>query len=293
MFDRSSTCRRELLDDLSHPDVVGGVDVGEGGDVVAGAPFPRHLPQVEAVVDAVVVERHEVLLIDGVPQAQLGGDASVEEVQYGEAVGAFRGGGEAEQLPRAELLEEGPVRRRSGVVELVDDDDVEVRRVDRRRRRCREALDRCEDVLEVLRSMRPHPEFTEGRVVEYVAEGEQALFEDLCDGERRRAAGHEAESPQAPVVDRSHDGLAGAGGGDQQVPVSGRARARRRSARGSAPETAATSARSGGIAELASIVGSSRAVTELVEIEGLEVAALPVRLEDRRHLGDDVRVLGR
>ena len=35
-------------------------------------------------MDSVVGERHEVLLIDGVPDPQLGGDAPVEEVLDGE-----------------------------------------------------------------------------------------------------------------------------------------------------------------------------------------------------------------
>ncbi len=129
--------------------MVGGVDVREGSDVVAGAPPERHLPEVEAVVDPVVGERHEVLLIDRVPHPQLGGDAPVEEVLDGEPVGSFRCGGQAEQFPRAESFEECPVGRRSGVVELVDHDDVEVGRVDGIDAGCREALHGCEDVLEV------------------------------------------------------------------------------------------------------------------------------------------------
>ena len=67
MLDRSPTRSPKLLDDLADPDVVGGVDVGEGGDVVAGAPSEGHLPQVETVVDPVVGERHQVLLVDRVP----------------------------------------------------------------------------------------------------------------------------------------------------------------------------------------------------------------------------------
>ena len=125
----------KLLDDLADPHVVGGVDVREGSDVVAGAPPEGHLPEVEAVVDAVVGERHEVLLIDGVPDAQLGGDAPVEEVLDVEPVGTFRCGRQAEQFPRLKSFEQCPVGRRSGVVELVDDDDVEVGRARWRRRR--------------------------------------------------------------------------------------------------------------------------------------------------------------
>jgi len=90
-----------LLDDLAHPDMVGGVHVGEGVDVVARASLEGHLPQVEAVVDPVVGERCEVLLIDRFPDSKLGCDPSIEEVLYGEAVRAFRSRSETEQLARA------------------------------------------------------------------------------------------------------------------------------------------------------------------------------------------------
>ncbi len=91
--------------------------------------------QVEAVVDAEVEERGEVLLVDGVPQAQLGGDAIVEPVQDRQAVAALGGGGQAEQLDRVEVVEHPLVRGGRGVVELVDDHDVEV--IGRRGRRAR------------------------------------------------------------------------------------------------------------------------------------------------------------
>ena len=71
----------DLLDDEAGPGVGAGVGVAEGLDVVAAASAPRDVAQVEAVVDAEVEERREVLLVDGVPEAQLGGDAIVEPVQ--------------------------------------------------------------------------------------------------------------------------------------------------------------------------------------------------------------------
>ena len=120
----------KLLDDLANPHVISRVDVRERSDVVSGASTERHFPQVETIVDPVVGERHEVLLVDGVPDPELGGDASVEEVLDGEPVGSFRCGRQAEQFPRLESFEECPIGRRGGVVELVDHDDVEVARVD-------------------------------------------------------------------------------------------------------------------------------------------------------------------
>ena len=125
----------ELRDQLADPDVVGRVDVRQGADVVALPSTPRNVAEVQAVVDPVVDERHQILLVDGVPHPQLSGDPTVEVAEDVEPVGALGGGGQAEQLDRLNVFEQGSVRRRGGVVELVDDDDVEVLRVERTRSR--------------------------------------------------------------------------------------------------------------------------------------------------------------
>ena len=57
----------KLAENEAGPDVVGGVDVSQAFDVVAGAARPIYLSEVGAVVDAVVLERHEAMLIDRVP----------------------------------------------------------------------------------------------------------------------------------------------------------------------------------------------------------------------------------
>ena len=74
-----------------------------------GAPWD--VAQVEAVVDAVVGEGGEVLLVDGVPDSEFGGDAVVEPVEDGEAVASLGGGGEAEELGWLHVVEEGAVGR--------------------------------------------------------------------------------------------------------------------------------------------------------------------------------------
>ena len=71
----------DLLDDEASPGVGAGVGVAERLDVVAPPSAPRDLTQVETVVDAEVQERREVLLVDRVPQAQLGCDAIVEPMK--------------------------------------------------------------------------------------------------------------------------------------------------------------------------------------------------------------------
>ena len=61
-------------------------------------------------MDAEVHERREVLLVDGVPEAQLGGDAVVEPVQDRQAVAALRRRCQAEQLDGCEVVEHALVR---------------------------------------------------------------------------------------------------------------------------------------------------------------------------------------
>ena len=127
----------ELLDHAPRPDVIGREDVGERRRRRSPCRGATALAQVEPVVNAVVGERREVLLVDRVPQPQLGGDASVEVAEDVEPVGALRRRRKPEQLTRVDVLEDPLVRRRSRVMELVDDDDVEVRRVERCRGRQR------------------------------------------------------------------------------------------------------------------------------------------------------------
>ena len=136
-IDRRVGVLGDLLDDQTSPGVGAGVGVAQRLDVVAAAPPPRDLAQVEAVVDPEVEERREVLLIDRVPQPQLGGDAIVEPVQDRQPVAALRCGGQAEQLDGGEVVEHPFVRGGGGVMELVDDHDVEVIRAATRRGRWR------------------------------------------------------------------------------------------------------------------------------------------------------------
>ena len=122
----SATRSCELLDELAHPDVIRRVDVGEGAEVVSLSPLPRHLGQVKTIMNAEVGERHEVLLVDGVPHPQLGRDPSIEVPQHVEPVSSFGRGRETEQFDWRHVIEKRPVRPSGRVVELVDDDDVEV-----------------------------------------------------------------------------------------------------------------------------------------------------------------------
>ena len=71
----------QLLHHLPRPGVVRREQVRQALDVVAAAAAPGDLAQIEAVVDAVVDERRRAVLVDGVPEPQLGGDPVVEPVE--------------------------------------------------------------------------------------------------------------------------------------------------------------------------------------------------------------------
>ena len=97
----SSTRRHHLGEHLPGPGIVRRQQVRQPLDVVAPTAPPWNLPQIETVVDAVVGERRQALLVDGVPQPKLGGDSIVEPVQQRETVAALRRRGEPQQLDRA------------------------------------------------------------------------------------------------------------------------------------------------------------------------------------------------
>lgn len=96
----------ELREDQVRALIVAGEHVAQSRQVIALAAPPLHGPQIDAVVDAVVGKRAQVLLIDGVPQPQLGGDAILEPREHGQAVGALRSGGETEQLDWPQVFEQ-------------------------------------------------------------------------------------------------------------------------------------------------------------------------------------------
>ena len=104
---------------------------GLGGDVsgelllVEAGVAPGDVPVVHLVRDAEVPEAAEEVLLDALHEV-----AAVDEVLLAQGeevapVGALRGGGEAKQELRAEVIDEAPVGRGRGVVELVHDDVVE------------------------------------------------------------------------------------------------------------------------------------------------------------------------
>ena len=72
------------------------------------------------------MERHEQVGVERVPQPQLVAIRPSKNCLDVDAVAAFRRRGQPEQLLRLQVVEQPAVGGRHGVVELVDDDDVEV-----------------------------------------------------------------------------------------------------------------------------------------------------------------------
>ena len=157
----------ELLEDEPGAGVVAGVEAVEVGvGVSAGAPVDRG--EVGAVGDAEVVERAEQVSGDRVPDAQLSGGAAVEERADVGAVGALGGRGEAEEFTGLKVVEEPSVGGRLGVVELVDDDDIEGIRGDLGDA-AGERLDAGEDVPPLARDVSADVQLTERAVTENLA----------------------------------------------------------------------------------------------------------------------------
>ena len=74
-------------------------------------------------------------------------------------------------------------------------------------------------MVERGRSLVRHPKLAESRLAQRVPEGGQALLEDLASVSDEQKARARESAAQSRVVDGRHDGLAGSGGGDEQVLV--------------------------------------------------------------------------
>ena len=96
-----------------------------------------------------------------------------------EAIGPLGRGGQAEQDPRPHVIEQPLVARRGGVVELVDDDVLVAVGGQFVERPAVVALDRDEQVIELLGLAAPDQQVAEVRVAEHGPERLQALPKQL------------------------------------------------------------------------------------------------------------------
>lgn len=206
------------LEQLRHPPVVAAVEVAELLARVAPA-TPADRREVGAVGDAEVLERHQEALVYRLPEAQLNRGPAAEPVGDVAPVETLRRGGQAEQLARLQPLEEPLVACRGGVMELVDDKDVEGVGIEPLDSLGRERLDHREDVL-ALGDPAAAVDLAEGAVAQHRAVGRQRLSQDLLavgDEEEREAPARRLA--EGAVVERGDHGLAGPRRRDDEVAV--------------------------------------------------------------------------
>ena len=155
------------------------------------------------------MEGAEKVLLQGVDEVELDRRPAVEEFADIDSVCPLRGRRQPEELAGLELVQEAAVAGRFGVVELVDDGDVELAEVD-----SAERLNRREHVGPRGRHLPGDVHLAEGAVAQHLAVGPPGLLENLP------AVGDEEERPpEAPVVERGDDGLPRPGGRDDEVAV--------------------------------------------------------------------------
>ncbi len=116
------------------------------------------------------------------------------------------------------MVEERFVAGGGRVMELVDDDDVELFRVERGGVVGVDRLDRSEDVLPAGGAVAANPQLAERAVSQHVPERRLALLEDLGPMGDEEQPGAIQLGAKVAIVERRHDRLAGTrGGGNQRV----------------------------------------------------------------------------
>jgi hypothetical protein len=206
---------RDGAGDQAHAGVVRRVEVLELSHVVAAA-RPRDAGEVGLVVQPEVMERAQQAAFERLPQAQLDRNAPIEPVQHALAVSAFRCGGQAHEVLRAEVIQEPFVGGCRGVVELVDDDDVERIRLETRQLQLRQRLHGREHVPPLPRPISVHVQLAKRSLAQHLPEGAEALAQQLLPVRHEQQAQVSELVPQPPVIERGDDGLAGARGSDDE-----------------------------------------------------------------------------
>ena len=206
----------ERFEDLRHPDIRSGVQVRQLRRVVSGPTTPGHGGEVSRVVDTEVVEGREQSLFEGIPQSQFDSDPAVEPTEDVEPVRPLRSCRETQKVRGLQVIEERGVGIGGGVVELIDDHDVELRRVDVAEVGSADRLHRREDVLPSIGPFAAEPHLSEGAVLEDVTEHVAALAQDrVAVGDEQQPRPRE-RCPEVPIVERCHHGLAGTGCSDDK-----------------------------------------------------------------------------
>src|SRR5690349_15966897 len=95
-------------------------ETGEASDVIASSPAPRDVAKIKVVCHPEVGERHESVLIDRIPEPELGRDAAVEPLQHRKPVTSFGSSRKPQQLRGSNMLQQALVRRGGRMMKFVD-----------------------------------------------------------------------------------------------------------------------------------------------------------------------------
>src|SRR2546423_15495655 len=103
-----------------------GIDIGQLGHVVSGAPLPAHPAEVGRIMESEVLEGREEAALQRLPEAKLDCSPSVEPGAHVDAVRPLRGGRETEKLLGPHMVQKVGVRfgLMARMMELIDDDHV-------------------------------------------------------------------------------------------------------------------------------------------------------------------------
>ena len=130
------------------------------------------MAQVDVVRHPEIVERHQQVRVQRVPQSQLAGRAPLEKfVCNVDSVAPLRCCREPQQLHGFQMVDEFAVRGRCRMVELVDDDHVKAVCLQCVDALGRKRLDAGEDVLPQRRLVLPDVKLAEGAILHDVAVG--------------------------------------------------------------------------------------------------------------------------
>ena len=215
---RVSHAATHLREHELDPTVVAGIEPPELGEIVAGAP-PFDVGQVGAIVHPEVLKGRQQALLERFPQAHLVGGPPVEPAPHIAPIVSLGRRREAKQDDGAEMGEQALIGRRLGVMELVDDHDIEAARIDGTEVKSREGLDRGEDILSDDRPLAAPIQLAKAPLPEDMAVRGAALLQDALPVSDEEKSIPRELSPQPLEVEGSHERLARTRRSDHEVAV--------------------------------------------------------------------------
>ena len=210
----------DSLGSTPRPNGVASDEVVEFAGVVPAA-TPGHRAEVDGIRDAEVLEWRQVAAVDCLPQPELNCDPPSEPTSDITTIHSLWCRRETQELGGPDVIEEGGVARCLGVVKLINDHDVEVRRIDGLDRLGFERLDHPEHMLAGFGPASAGKDLAEGRVLQHRTERRAALPEDLLPvGDEQKSKWAAGPANERGVIECRDHGLPSAGRGHDEVSMS-------------------------------------------------------------------------